>query len=65
MVDRAINICQPHQKTHIFLRKNTTIKSLDGGKEGHFCNCVGMSAHLQLTRSGTLVGQFYLSKLTK
>ena len=44
----------------MFLRQNLTIKGHDGGKEGHLCNCNGMSNHLSLTRGAPLVGQLSL-----
>ena len=34
---------------HISLEQNLTIRSHDGGKEGHFCNCGDTSIHLPLT----------------
>ena len=45
---------------HISLRQNSTIKSHDGGKGGHFCKCDGITIHLQLTRGVPLVGQLFL-----
>ena len=46
--------------SHISLRQNSTIKSHDGGKGGHFCHCDGKSINLQLTRGVPLVGQLSL-----
>ena len=42
------------------LRGKLTIKSHDGGKEGHLCNCNGISNHLSLPRGASLVGQLTL-----
>ena len=42
---------------HISLRQNSTIKSHDGEKRGHFCHCDGKGIKLQLTRGVPLVGQ--------
>ena len=41
----------PSTTYHISLEQNLTIKSHDGGKEGHFCDCGDTSIHLPLTRS--------------
>ena len=46
--------------THIFLRQNSTIKSHDGGKGGHFYHHNGIINQLQLTRGTPLVGQLFL-----
>ena len=51
-----VNSCLPIT-VHMFLRKNLTIKSHDCGKEGHLCNCNGISNHLPLSRVAPLVGQ--------
>ena len=45
---------------HIFVRQNLTVKSHDGGKGGHFCQCDGKSINLQLTRGVPLVRQLSL-----
>ena len=47
-------------KVHMLLRQNLTIKSHDHGKEGHFCNCRGISIHLPLTRGVQPRGQLSL-----
>ena len=44
----------------MFLKQNLTIKSHDGGKEGHFCYHNGISNHLSLTRGAPLVVQISL-----
>ena len=49
---------------HISLEQNLTIRSHDGGKGGHFCNCHKISIHLQSKRSVPLVGHCPLSKFT-
>ena len=33
---------------HMFLRQKLIIKSNDGKKEGHLCNCNGISNHLSV-----------------
>ena len=45
---------------HMSLRRNLTIKSHDHEKEGHFCNCRGISIHLPLTRGVQPSGQLSL-----
>ena len=45
---------------HILLKQNSTIKSHDGGKGGHFCNRDCISIYLQLTTGVPLVGQLSL-----
>ena len=45
---------------HISLEQNLTIRSHDGGKEGHFCNCGDTSIHLPLTRGTQPSGQLSL-----
>ena len=45
---------------HMFLRQNLTIKSHDGGKEGHFCYHNDISNHLPLTRGVQPPGQLSL-----
>ena len=42
---------------HISLVQNLTIKSLDGGKGGHFCNCGYTSIYLPLNRGTQPSGQ--------
>ena len=44
----------------MFLRQNLTIKSHDGGKEGHFCYHNDISNHLPLTRGVQPPGQLSL-----
>ena len=50
---------------HISLEQNLTIRSHDGGKEGHFCNCGDTSIHLPLTRSAQPSGQLSLYLLNE
>ena len=40
-----------HPTMHTSLKPNSTIKSHDGRKGEHFCNCDGISNHLQLALS--------------
>ena len=42
---------------HISLEQNLTIRSHDGVKEGHFCNCGDISIQLPLTRGTQPSGQ--------
>ena len=49
-----------HKANHMSLRQNLTIKSDDHEKEGHFCNCRGISIHLPLTRGVQPRGQLSL-----
>ena len=53
------------KRTHISLEQNLTIRSHDGGKEGHFCNCGDTSIHLPLTRSAQPSGQLSLYLLNE
>ena len=48
-------------KPHITGAK-LTIRSHDGGKEGHFCNCGDTNIHLPLTRSAQPSGQYLLNE---
>ena len=50
---------------HISLEQNLTIRSRDGGKEGHFCNCGDTSNPLPLTRSAQPSGQLSLYLLNE
>ena len=52
-------------EAHISLEQNLTIRSHDGGKEGHFCNCGDTSIHLPLTRSAQPSGQLSLYLLNE
>ena len=45
---------------HISLEQNLTIRSHDGGKEGHFCNCGDTSIHFTTRRR--LAGHYYSLK---
>ena len=50
---------------HISLEQNLTIRSHDGGKEGHFCKSGDTSIHLPLTRSAQPSGQLSLYLLNE
>ena len=52
-------------EAHISLEQNLTIRSHNGGKEGHFCNCGDTSIHLPLTRSAQPSGQLSLYLLNE
>ena len=54
----------PRYTPHISLEQNLTIRSHDGGKEGHFCNCGDTSILLPLTRGTQLPGNYPLNKFT-
>ena len=56
--------CKKSERKQISLRQNSTIKSHDGGKGGHFCHCDGKRINFQLTRGVPLVGQLSLYLMT-
>ena len=56
----GIIISLQRQTAHTSLEQNLTIRSHDGGKEGHFYNCGDTSIHLPLTRSAQQSGQLSL-----
>ena len=53
-------LCARFNIQHISLEQNLTIRSHDGGKEGHFCNRGDTSIHLPLTRTTEPSGQLSL-----